>query len=44
MRLVWENFRKFMGEQADPTDSTDYTIPEMQVTNWGEQTLGIGYP
>ena len=26
-RLVWENFRKFMGEQVNPSDSTDYTIP-----------------
>lgn len=27
-RLVWENFRKFMGEQENPYDSTDYTIPQ----------------
>lgn len=27
MRQVWENFRKFMGEQENPTDSIDYTIP-----------------
>ena len=27
MRQVWDNFRKFMGEQVDPGDSTDYTIP-----------------
>lgn len=26
-RQVWVNFRKFMGEQTDPGDSTDYTIP-----------------
>ena len=29
MRLVWENFQKFMGEQIDPGDSIDYTIPIM---------------
>ena len=26
-RLIWDNFQKFMGEQVDPGDSTDYTIP-----------------
>ncbi len=26
-RLVWENWVKFMGEQTDPGDSTDFTIP-----------------
>jgi hypothetical protein len=28
VRLVWENFRKFCGEQDNPTDSIDYTIPQ----------------
>ena len=27
MRLVWDNFQKFMGEQENPGDSTDYLIP-----------------
>lgn len=27
MRLVWDNFQKFMGEQIDPGDSIDYVIP-----------------
>lgn len=26
-RLVWTNWQKFCGEQTDPGDSTDYTIP-----------------
>ena len=26
-RLVWDNFKKFMGEQEDPGDSIDYTVP-----------------
>lgn len=26
-RLLWDNFRKFCGEQTDPGDSIDYTIP-----------------
>lgn len=28
-RLVWPNFLKFMGEQDNPSDSTDYTVPVM---------------
>ena len=27
IRQIWSNFRKFMGEQTDPSDSTDYTVP-----------------
>jgi hypothetical protein len=26
-RLLWDNWRKFCGEQVDPGDSIDYTIP-----------------
>lgn len=29
MRLVWDNWAKFNGEQTDPGDSTDFTIPQM---------------
>lgn len=29
-RLVWNNFQKFMGEQENPGDSTDYVIPVLQ--------------
>lgn len=29
MRLVWKNWQKFNGEQANPDDSTDYVIPTM---------------
>lgn len=28
-RLVWENWQKFMGEQENPGDSTDYLVPDM---------------
>jgi hypothetical protein len=28
-RLIWTNFRKFMGEQDNPGDSTSYLIPQM---------------
>ena len=29
IRLVWDNWQKFNGEQTDPGDSTDYTVPQM---------------
>lgn len=28
-RLVWDNWKKFMGEQANPGDSISYVIPQM---------------
>lgn len=28
-RLVWENWQKFMGEQANPSDSISFVIPQM---------------
>lgn len=31
-RLVWTNFPKFMGEQANPGDSIAYTTPQSTVT------------
>jgi len=29
MRLVWDNWQKFNGEQKNPDDSTDFTIPQI---------------
>lgn len=29
IRLVWDNFVKFCGEQKNPGDSTDYLVPQM---------------
>lgn len=29
LRLIWTNFPKFMGEQANPGDSTSYLVPTM---------------
>jgi hypothetical protein len=29
IRLIWDNFQKFNGEQIDPGDSTDYLVPVM---------------
>ena len=30
MRLLWDNFQKFMGEQDDPGDSVDFLVPELE--------------
>ena len=41
-RLVWDNWQKFMGEQANPTDSVDYLVPQMTstaVSGYGEQSI-----
>ena len=32
-RLVWDDWQKFNGEQENPGDSTDYTIPIRNTTN-----------
>jgi len=37
LRLLWTNFPKFMGEQTDPGDSIDYTIP---ITTSGTHDAG----
>ena len=37
LRLVWDNFQKFMGEKENPTDSTEYQIP---VRNSGNVPTG----
>lgn len=42
IRQLWSNFRKFCGEQVDPGDSTDYTIPVSNApasTGYANQTL-----
>lgn len=42
VRLVWENWQKFNGEQIDPGDSTDYVVPTMTstaVTGYAEGSL-----
>lgn len=39
-RLVWTNFVKQHGEQANPGDSTDYTTPVMDPTKLAGITVG----
>lgn len=40
-RLVWDNWQKFMGEQANPGDSIDYLVPQMAapVGGYAEGTI-----
>lgn len=35
IRLLWDNWQKFNGEQVNPGDSTDYALPEMTVPGGG---------
>lgn len=34
-RLVWDNWKKFMGEQRNPTDSISYVVPVTSSPNGG---------
>ncbi len=40
-RLLWDNWEKFNGAQENPTDSIDYTIPQIEppVGGWETGTL-----
>jgi len=46
LRLVWSNFRKFMGEQINPGDSTDYALPTFNSFTPAENSLSdyLGLP
>jgi hypothetical protein len=48
VRLIWDNWQKFNGEQIDPGDSTDFTVPIMTSPGGGyaEQSLSdyLGLP
>jgi len=47
-RLVWDNWQKFNGEQANPTDSTDFLIPQVELepgsTDAGKLANYLGIP
>lgn len=40
-RLVWSNFVKMMGEQANPDDSIDYVVPRVAPTSGGILQFGL---
>jgi len=46
IRLIWDNWQRFNGEQDNPADSTDYIIPKMtdSVINVGELSDYFGIP
>ena len=35
IRLIWDNWQRFNGEQDNPGDSTDFTVPEMSAPDPG---------
>jgi len=47
-RLLWDNTKRFFGEQANPTDSTDFLVPQVTAPTGGFQTGSIadyfGFP
>jgi len=40
IRLVWDNFKKFMGEQINPGDSTSFLVPTMSAPAVTGHTIG----
>lgn len=41
-RLIWTNFQKFMGEQANPGDSISFNEPQMTAPNFGAGGITTG--
>lgn len=42
IRLIWDNFVKFMGEQDNPNDSTDYLVPSLSLASGSTATVAVG--
>lgn len=40
-RLVWDNWQRFMGEQDNPDDSTDYLVPQVHAPSGGFEVGSI---
>lgn len=40
-RLIWDNWQRFMGEQDNPGDTTDYLVPQMLAPVGGYDELTI---
>jgi len=40
-RLIWDNWKKFMGEQLDPSSSIAYTIPTLDLPAGGALVGGL---
>ena len=41
IRLLWDNWQRFNGEQLNPGDTTDFTIPQMVSPGGGYSELSI---
>ena len=41
LRLIWSNFQKFMGEQDNPGDSTDFLVPTITSPAGGYTELSL---
>lgn len=48
IRLVWDNFRKFMGQQENPDDTIDFLVPQIETGNeaveWYDLHSYMGIP
>lgn len=42
-RLLWSNFKKFMGEQDNPADSISYNVPQITAPNVASGGIPIGH-
>lgn len=42
-RLVWDNWKKMHGEQTDPGDSIDYSVPQLTTTASTGESVGSIY-
>jgi len=42
VRLLWDNWQKFNGEQKDPADSTDFIIPTVTAASGGWTNASLG--
>lgn len=42
-RILWTNFKKFMGEQENPADSISYTVPQTTGPNVASGGIPIGH-
>ena len=39
LRLLWEHWQRFNGEQITPGASTDFLVPQVNLSNFGELSL-----
>lgn len=42
-RIIWTNFKKFMGEQVNPADSISFTVPQITGPNVAGSGIPIGH-